>query len=306
MALGAGPCGQTAGNVFMRRFDLVEPKTLREACAILADDADAKPVAGGTALLTIIKQGLLMPTMLVNLKKIRDGAKINFDPQHGLRIGALATITEIENSPLVRQLFPALAEACHLVANIRIRNMATIGGNLAHADYQSDPPTVLAALDARVELMSARGCRESPITDFQLGSYETSLAAGELLSAVLIPPLPPGMRGVYIKFTTGSTGERPCAGIAAFSQTENGICRDLRLAVGAVSPRPVRIRRGEERAQNQNLATELMESIAAETAATVEPVDDVRGPANYKRHLVRVLVRRSITALTRDATEPAP
>lgn len=286
----------------MRHFELVEPKTLQEACALLGDDAEAKPVAGGTALLTIIKQGLLLPKSLINLKKIGDASEIDFSPQHGLRIGALATINDIETSPLVREHYPALAEACHVVANIRIRNMATIGGNLAHGDYQSDPPTVLAALDARIEVMSATGLRELPLADFQLGSYETALAPGELVSAILIPP-PSGMRGLYIKFTTGSSEERPCAGVAAFARIENGICRELRLAVGAVSPRALRVTSGEERARNQPLTMELIQNIANEAARVIEPIDDVRGPADYKRHLVGVLVRRAVTAVANGKTE---
>lgn len=221
----------------MRHFELLEPRSLTDACSALAADMDAKPVAGGTALLTIIKQGLLLPKSLVNLKKIRDGAAISFDPHRGMRIGALATINEIEASPAVRSHYPALAEACHVVANIRIRNMATIGGNLAHGDYQSDPPTVLAALDAAVEITSQRGTREMPLSEFQHGSYETALVPGELITAISIPPLPQGFKGTYIKFTTGSSEERPCAGIAALTRMENGTCRELRLAVGAVSPR---------------------------------------------------------------------
>lgn len=287
----------------MRDFDLVEPITLREACMVLADDTDAKAVAGGTALLTIIKQRLLLPKLLVNLKKVRDGAEIRFSPQTGLRIGALATISDIEASPLVRTHYPALAEACHVVANIRIRNMATLGGNLAHGDYQSDPPTVLTALDARIELMSAKGLRELPLANFQLGVYETALASGELISAILIPPLPSNMKGIYVKFTTGSSEERPCAGVAAFARIENGICRDLRLAVGAVSSRPLRITVGEERSINQTLTTELIQDIAAEAARIIDPIDDVRGPADYKRHLVGVLVRRAIAAVADGASE---
>jgi carbon-monoxide dehydrogenase medium subunit len=290
----------------MRHFELVEPKTLQEACVFLGDDAEAKPVAGGTALLTIIKQGLLLPKSLINLKKIHDASDITFDSKHGLRIGALSTINDIETSPLVRLHFPALADACHVVANIRIRNMATIGGNLAHGDYQSDPPTVLAALDARIELMSARGFRELPLADFQLGSYETALAPGELVSAILIPPPPSGMRGLYIKFTTGSSEERPCAGVAAFARIENGICRELRLAVGAVSPRALRVTSGEERARNQPLTMELIQTIANEAARVIEPIDDVRGPADYKRHLVGVLVRRAITAVANGVLETKP
>ena len=281
----------------MRRFELREPRSLAEACSAL-QDADVKPVAGGTALLTIIKQGLLSPKSLVNLKKIRDGAEITFDPQRGMRIGALATINEIETSPLVQQHYPILAEACHLVANIRIRNMATIGGNLAHGDYQSDPPTVLAALDAMVEIMSRRGAREMPLSDFQRGSYETALEAGELITAISVPPLPKEFRGAYIKFTTGSSEERPCAGVAALARLENGICRDLRLSVGAVSARPVRITAGEELARGQSLGAEMIGRIAAEAARVVDPIEDVRGPAEYKRHLVGVLVRRALTGVT--------
>jgi carbon-monoxide dehydrogenase medium subunit len=258
-------------------------------------------VAGGTALLTIIKQRLLSPKLLVNLKKLRDASTISFDPQSGLRIGALATINEIETSPLVLQRYPALAEACHVVANIRIRNMATIGGNLAHGDYQSDPPTVLAALDTRVELMSATGFRELPLAEFQLGIYETALAPGELVSAILIPPPPIAMTGLYIKFTTGSSEERPCAGVAAFTRIENGICRELRLAVGAVSPRPLRVTSGEEQACNQPLTMELIQNIANEAARVIEPLDDVRGTADYKSHLVGVLVRRAIAAAANGA-----
>ena len=254
-------------------------------------------MAGGTALLTIIKQRLLLPKLLVNLKKIRDGSAISFEPTHVMRIGALATINEIETSPLVQRHYPALAEACHVVANIRIRNMATIGGNLAHGDYQSDPPAVLAALNANVEITNRRGTREMPLRDFQHGSYETALEPGELITAISIPPLPEGMKGIYMKFTTGSSEERPCSGIAALAQLENGVCRELRLAVGAVSPRPVRITAGEEIARNQNLNAKLIESIAAEAARVVDPIEDVRGPADYKRRLVRVLVRRALTGL---------
>jgi carbon-monoxide dehydrogenase medium subunit len=280
----------------MRRFELHEPKSLADACSMLAN-TDARPVAGGTALLTIIKQGLLSPDTLVNLKKIRDGANITFDPQHGMRIGALATINEIETSPLVRQHYPILAEACHLVANIRIRNMATIGGNLAHGDYQSDPPTVLAALDASVEITSRGGARGMKLTDFQRGSYETALEVGELITAISIPPLMQGFNGTYIKFTTGSSEERPCAGVAALARLEDGICRDLRLAVGAVSARPLRIIAGEEFARGQSLDAELIGRIAAEAARAVDPIEDVRGPAEYKRHLVGVLVRRALVAV---------
>lgn len=289
----------------MRHFDLIEPKTLSEACALLANEGDAKALAGGTALLTVIKQGLLLPKALVNLKKIGDGSAISFDALQGLRIGALATIDEIESSPLVQQHYPALAQACHLVANIRIRNMATIGGNLAHGDYQSDPPTVLMALNASVELVNSKGSRTVPLTEFQRGSYETALAPGELIAAVTMPPLPAGMNGLYLKFTTGSSEERPCAGIAALARMESGICRELRVAVGAVSSKPVRIA-AEKLATGKALSAELVAAIAADAARAIDPIDDVRGSADYKRHLVGVLVRRALQALADGKTEIHP
>src|ERR1051325_1738217 len=157
----------------MRRFNIVEPRSIEEACKILAEDDDVKLISGGTALLILIKHGILLPKTLVNLKKIQGAAEIAYDPERGLRIGGLASIYDIESAPAVRQHYPLLAQACHVVANIRIRNMASIGGNLAHADSQSDPPAALVALDARVELTKWGRVRVVKLTDFLLGSYET-------------------------------------------------------------------------------------------------------------------------------------
>lgn len=281
-------------SVSMRRFELLEPATLYEACAKLTAGEDTRVIAGGTALLTLIKHGVFAPKSLVNLKKIADADEIIYRPDKGLRVGALATIFDVESAPLVRLHYPVLAQACHVVANIRIRNMATIGGNLAHGDYQSDPPTALMALDAAVELISSTSTRQMKLREFLLGSYETALEPGELIAALLLPPLPV-MRGTYIKFTTGSSEERPCAGIAALARLEGGICQELRLAVGAVSSRPLRIHKAEELAQGSPLTAPIIAQAARLASQAVDPIDDLRGPADYKRHLVEVLVRRALT-----------
>lgn len=280
----------------MRSFELLEPKSLADACALLADRPETKPIAGGTALLNLIKHGIYQPQSLVNLSKIENAAAITPDPKGGLRIGALAHIYDVESSPLVQRHYPALAEACHLVANIRIRNMATLGGNLAHADYQSDPPTVLVALNAAVEIVSRGARRELQVGDFLQGTYETALERDELIAAVIVPPLPEGMRGVYLKFTTGSSEERPCAGVAAFAKMAEGRCQELRLVVGAVSAKPVRMTRGENLARGEQLTPALLAAIGKEASEAVDPIDDIRGPADYKRHLVGVLTRRAIAA----------
>jgi len=281
----------------MRRFELLEPRSMQAAWQILAHHEDSRPIAGGTALLILINQGLYFPKTLVNLKKIKDASDITYDPQHDLRIGALASIYDLETSPVIREYYPLLANACHVVANIRIRNMATIGGNLAHADYQSDPPAALIALDARVELSSQKGVRELSLEKFLVGSYETNLEPAELITTLSVPPPPQGTRGIYLKFTTGSSEDRPCAGIAARVQMKNGICENVRLVVGAVSSTPIRARKAEELARGERLTPKLIREMALEAAKVVEPVEDLRGPAGYKRRIVEVLARRALDVL---------
>jgi aerobic carbon-monoxide dehydrogenase medium subunit len=275
----------------MRDFELIQPTTLEEASAALTENTDARMIAGGTALLTLIKHGIFVRKILVNLKKNQSRER----RANRAAVGALAAIYDVEASPIVRQHYPVLADACHVVANIRIRNMATIGGNLAHGDYQSDPPTVLVALDAGVELLSREGTRQMKLSDFLKGSYETALEPGELVSALIVPPAG-RLRGTYTKFTTGSSEERPCVGVAALSTMENGICAELRLVVGAVSPKPVRLEKAESMARGEKLTAQLIERIAADASSRVEPIDDLRGTADFKRHLVHVLVRRALGA----------
>ena len=278
----------------MRRFDLLEPTTLEEACDLIADNDGAKVIAGGTALLTLIKHGIFIPRTLVNLSKIGTASGITYDASTGLRIGALTKIYDVESSSVVRQHYAVLAEACHVVANIRIRNMATLGGNLAHGDHQSDPPTVLIALDATVELLSRAQTRQIKLSEFLRGSYETALEPGELVSAIVVPPAD-NFRGTYIKFTTGSSEERPCAGIAALARIVDGVCGELRLVVGAVSPKPVRVQSSESMARGERLTDDLIERIAGDAGHAIDPIDDLRGSAAYKRHLVHVLVRRALS-----------
>jgi aerobic carbon-monoxide dehydrogenase medium subunit len=278
----------------MRRFEILEPKSIQEACGILSEKEDVKLIAGGTALLILIKQGLFVPKTLVNLKKIKEAGEITYSPTAGLRVGGLASIYDVETAPVVRQHYPLLAQACHVVANIRIRNMATIGGNLAHADYQSDPPAALVALNASVELTNRNRVRKAKLAEFLLGSYETALEPDELLTALLVPPPPPNSRCTYIKFTTRSSEDRPCAGVAALVRCSNGICEDARVVVGAVSPAPVVVA-DEARVQGKKLTSDLIGEIAQRAGDLVDPIEDLRGTVDYKRHLVKVLVRRALT-----------
>lgn len=285
----------------MRRFELIEPRSIEEACHTLAEREDAKLIAGGTALLILIKQGLFIPSTLVNLKKVNGASDFSYNETSGLRMGALASIFDVETAPSVRQHYPLLSQACHLVANIRIRNLATIGGNLAHADYQSDPPAVLMALGASVELTSRRGNRQVKLSEFLLGTYETVLEPGEVLTAVMVPASPQGIQGTYIKFTTRSSEDRPCVVVAAMARIVEGICEEARLVIGAVSPVPVRVSEAEEIARGEKFGGALIEEMSARAAELVEPITDLRGPADYKRQMVRVLSKRALAALTKGA-----
>ena len=187
-----------------------------------------------------------------------------------------------------------LAAACHQVANIRIRHLATIGGNLAHGDHQSDPPGVLVALDAEVELSGAGGVRTLKLADFLLGTYETALEPGEMVTAVTVPPVQGRLVGNYLKFTTGSSEERPCTGITALVRLEGERAAEARLAVGAVGSRPLLL------CQADPLETDL-ENMADRAAEEIDPIPDLRGSADYKRHLVRVLGRRALAVAWKEA-----
>lgn len=278
----------------MRPFAMIEPRDLDEACVALAEHEGAKVIAGGSALVIMMKQGLVMPNLLVNLAKI-----VGFDRVEVLddviRIGGLTTMSAIEADPSVREHLPVLVSACHAVANIRIRNVATIGGNLAHADYQADPPTALLALDAEVELRSVRGSRRVPLEQFLVGAYATAIEADEILAAVRIPvPSDPPISWAYSKFTTKSSEDRPCAGVAAALSGQEGACTGIRVAVGAATVRPVRFRDLEATAIGRPLGRELFEEVALGASKAIDPVEDLNGDGRYKRQVVRALVARSL------------
>lgn len=278
----------------MRRFQVVEPDSLEAAIAALETNPDARPIAGGTALLVLVKQGVYLPTIFVNLRKISGLAGIAFDPRRGLRIGALATIGEIERHRVVREQYPLLAEACHAVANVRIRNLATIGGNLAHADAQSDPPGALVALDARVELRGPEGVRELVLGEFLRGAYETAIGSAELVTAILVPVREAGWRSAYLRFTTRSSEDRPAVGFAALTRFEAGRCAEARLVVGAATPAPVRLTEAENHVRGRPLEPALLLEVGRIVERSIEPVDDVRGSAAYKRRVAGVLAERAL------------
>jgi carbon-monoxide dehydrogenase medium subunit len=279
----------------LRPFALHRPSTVAEASEVLARDGrDAALYAGGTELLLILKAGLLRVQSLVDVKRVPGLADIRADDGH-LSIGATATHRAVEQSPAVQARCPLIARVARHVANIRVRTVGTVGGNLAFADPHSDLATVLLAFDATVRLASRDGQRELALGDFVRGPYETARADDEVLTAVRLAPWPAGTAGAYAKF---GVHERPTLGVAVAlaGAGSGGAIAGARVAVGCVGPRPERLAAAEERLRGwtgEDVARHAGE-VAALAARLVDPVDDLHGSAEYKRDMTRVFVRRAL------------
>ena len=284
-------------RVSLPNLTLHAPTSLDEASQTLARyQGEARAIAGGTALVLMLRQGLIRPPALVRLDRVRGLDSISIEDGM-LRIGALATLRDVSASPLVAQHVPVLAEACRLVANVRVRNAATIGGNVCEADYASDPPGVLVALDARVRTRRGGATRDVAVADLITDFYENSLAPDELVSDVLVPIPPPDTRAVYLKFITRSAEDRPCLGVTALVQLNSeGRIADARVAVGAVAGKPLRLPDVEATAHGQQPSDELFREIGRRYAESVDPVGDVRGSTEYRKDMVAVFVRRALRA----------
>lgn len=285
----------------MPDFDILEPSTVAECAAALRQHGDdAKVIAGGTALVLMLKNRLISPTVLVSLSRIAGLNSIRYERGVGLRLGALATIRQAEVSPVVRQHFPTLAETFGKVANVRVRNAATVGGNLTEADYASDPPCVLLALRARAVVEGPEGKREIALTDFFRDFYETALSTDEILTEVVVPAESEGARQSYLKYVTRSSEDRPCIGACAWVRTNGTGCEELRVALGAVAGTPQEFPEAEGWAAGQPLTADLIGQIADHYARNIDPLSDLRGSAWYRREMASVFVRRAIEQAISD------
>ncbi len=294
----------------LRPFALHRPASAEEACGLLSRlGEDAVPYAGGTELLLLMKEGLLRPRHLVDVKRI-PGLDAIVDGGADVTIGAVVTHRAVERSAAVRARCPVLASVARHVANIRVRNVGTVGGNLAFADPHSDLATLFLALDARVQLASPRGRRELSLDDFVRGPWETARAADELLTSVTLTPWPERTAAAYVKF---GVHERPTLGVAVALRLEpaaNGAASvaEARLAIGCVDPRPARVPAAEARLRGCPVA-DLEDSVAevgARAAASVDPADDLYGSADYKREMVAVFTRRVLRAAAARARGVEP
>lgn len=280
------------------------PRTVPEAVRLLETyGEDAHVLAGGTALTLLRKQGLIEPGVLVDLAGIDGLAGTERAPEGGLVIGAMATLRSIETSMVVREVAPALASAVARVATIRIRNQATLGGNLAHADAAQDPPPVLIILDAELVIEGADGTRHEPVASFFVDQFETTLRPGELLVAIGLPRPADHSRMGYEKFLPRTVDDYATVSVAArLDVAPDGTVVDARVALGAVASVPLRVRAAEDELRGSPLAELPIARAVAAVLAAVDPFDDVRGSADYKRKMAGVWSGR---LLRRLASEPA-
>jgi carbon-monoxide dehydrogenase medium subunit len=277
------------------RVDLHPAGSVAEAVELLQlYGEEAQPLAGGTSLMLLSRLGLLGAEHLVDLHGIAELHGIERAESGAVRIGALCTLREIERAAPVRAAVPALAEAVHEVATVRVRNQATIGGNLAHADPAQDPPPMLLALDAQVHATGPDGTRAIAIDELFAGLFETTLRPAEVLTGVEVPALPTDWRAGYLKFLPGSEDDYATVSVAVAARVTDGRCEQLRIGLGGLAGRAVRARSVEAAIAGRPVDAATLAEAAELVRADIDPITDNRGSAQYKARVAVSCVRRQL------------
>jgi len=280
----------------MRRFDLATPNSLDECLKLLAERGpETKLVAGGTDLLVQMKNGLLKPARVIDLSGIADLRILAPDDGRGLRVGAAVTARRLELDATVRARYAALGESGALVGSVQVRNLATVGGNICNAAPSADMAPPLVALEAEAVIAGPSGRRRVPVASFFTGVRRTVLGPDELLLEFAVPAPGPRSGGSYLRHTPRRELDIAVVGVASQVTLTDGVCAKARIALAAVAPTPVRATAAEQSLEGQRLTPERIEQAAALAVEAARPISDQRGSAEYRRHLVRVLTRRTLT-----------
>ena len=281
----------------MRRFELVLPSSVDDCLRVLAERGpEAKLVAGGTDLLPQLKNSLLRPACVVDLSGVAPLQRLERTDGGGLRIGPSVTARALERDPGVRSDYPALAESAALIGSIQVRNLATVGGNLCNAASSADMAPPLLALDAEAVIAGPAGQRRVPLAAFFLGVRRTVLAPDELLLDIVVPAPAPHSGGSYRRHTPRRELDIAVVGVASQLVLSDGVCTTARIALAAVAPTPVRVPAAEQALSGRPVTAEQIERAAALAVEAARPITDQRGSAEFRRHLVRVLTRRTLIA----------
>lgn len=286
--------------VFHRRlphFEYLSPSTLDQALEYLnSHKGQSMVMAGGTDLIPKIKsRKLKTPDFIIDLKNIPGLDYINYDDQNGLTIGSLVTISEIEKSLLIQDKYPLLSEAAAGLASVQVRNRGTLAGNVCNAVPSADTAPALLVLEASLKLVSTRGTRTVKINSFFTGPNQTVMSPDEVLTEIQLPVLSSGSRSRYLKLSPRQAMDLAVVGVAVMAVPAGGLFKEVRIALGAVAPTPIRANQAEALLKGQRISPEII-ARAAEAASTEgRPIDDHRASAEYRREMVKVLTARALT-----------
>ena len=284
----------------MTSYDYYQPESLGEAFRLKKDHPKTLYISGGTDLMVRIKKNELRPQALISLRSIP--ALSGIENGKRIRIGAMTSISDLIKNPWMHEKYPVLIQAAHAMGNVQIRNVATIGGNLCNGSPAADMAPPLLVLEAKVKLQSDKKSRELPLDNFFLGPGETLLSSGEILSDILLDPTQPNTRALFLK--KGRTRmDLALASVAALIRTEGSQCLKARVAVGSVAPAPMRLTEVEALLEGEELSHELLDEARELAYRCVSPISDVRCSADYRRHLVGILVKRALKTLSEKEYE---
>lgn len=276
------------------KFEHFQAKTIAEACSLLSKHkGEGRLVAGGTDLLVSMKRRTISPKYLIDIKSIPELDYIRCDDE-GLKIGTLATIHDIESSPVIRERFPLLADTAHQLGTPNVRNIGTIGGNLCNAAPSADMAPSLIGLGAKVRINGTKGERTIALEEFFTGPGETALQDGEMLTEIQVPNISPHTHGVYLKLPARTAIDIASVGVSVVLRMDSKNVSDAKIVLGAVAPTPIRAHKAEEALKGKAIEDELIEKASEIAAEQSKPISDVRGSADYRREMVKVLTRRAI------------
>jgi carbon-monoxide dehydrogenase medium subunit len=287
----------------IRDFVYLKASSVKEALDLLEKHKDDyKIICGGQSLLILMRQSLVAPENLIDIKSLKELSYIKFSSKGGLRIGATTTHREIEKSSVIKKHFPVLVDMEENLASIQTRNWGSIGGNLAHADPAGDPGPLLMALDARVSIANKKRIRTLLLEEFFIDFFETALEEGELLLEVQVPPVLPRTATAYEKFNI-IKNDQPIVSVAAsITLDEDGlICKDTRLVLGGAAPVPLRARVAEAVLKGKKITEGLLEQVGNKASEEADPVADIHASEEYRRHLLKALTKRMVKRAWEDA-----
>jgi carbon-monoxide dehydrogenase medium subunit len=282
----------------LRAFEYHAPASLDEAISLLQQHGEsARPLAGGTDLVVQMKESATkfpLPSHIVSLLRVPELRGIEFSDNDGLRIGAGVTMTKVADSPVIRDRYSAIAEGAALVGSHQTMNMATVGGNLCNAAPSAEIAPPLLAFEAEAVIVGPNGRRSLPLGEFFLGPGKTVLEPDELLAEVRVPVPPSSTGSAYIRHTPRKQMDIAVVGVGVVLTLAGERIERARVALGAVAPTPVRAQKAEAALEGQVASSEVFVRAAEAAAAECSPISDVRGSAEFRRHIVRVTTERML------------